>query len=173
MFIYFNDFSQVLPESCIQFTDDTIIISKAIDKDTAEKKLADNLEIAKEWLESNGMILNENKTCTKMFTINKKYSQEHFTFLGITLDTRLGWKDHINALAAKLSTVIYLLRRLVKEVDRNAVLRSNFSYGIVLWDATPHAKNCQLLIWQDYTMVWCSCNLCGSGCEESMAVSSA
>ncbi|KAK9497311.1 hypothetical protein O3M35_004652 [Rhynocoris fuscipes] len=56
------------------------------------------------------------------------------------MDTRLSWKDHINALAAKLSRVIYLLRRLVKEVDPNTVLQvyyglfhSHLSYGIELW----------------------------------------
>ncbi|KAK9507164.1 hypothetical protein O3M35_007076 [Rhynocoris fuscipes] len=55
-----------------------------------------------------------------MFTLNKIYSQEHFTFLGITLDTRLSWKDHINALAAKLS-------RLNNNYKRSIVL-DNYIY---------------------------------------------
>ncbi|KAK9503260.1 hypothetical protein O3M35_011868 [Rhynocoris fuscipes] len=66
--IYFNDFAQELPDKCIQFADDTTLISKHKHLKKVEEESENDFEIAKKWLSVNNMILNEDKT-TKLFTV--------------------------------------------------------------------------------------------------------
>jgi len=61
-------------------------------------------------------------------------------FLGISVDRKLTWSHHIDFISKKLSSVIFLLRRLAKHVTINCLkmvyysyFQSIIHYGLVLW----------------------------------------
>lgn len=99
------------------------------------------------WLEKNQLILNEKKTQKKVFTLsNKQGKQECVKFLGLYLDTKLNWKGHIEKLSKQLSKVLYLMRRLRKEVNSElmkttyyGLFHSRMAYGIEIWGSTSDA----------------------------------
>ena len=65
------------------------------------------------------------------------------TFLGIIIDDKLGWLDHINSINNKLSRSLYILNS-VKNMLPNYILRQLYftmvqpylTYGIILWGST-------------------------------------
>ena len=64
-------------------------------------------------------------------------------FLGIIIDDKLGWLDHINSINIKLSRSLYILNS-VKNMLPNYILRQLYftmvqpylTYGIILWGST-------------------------------------
>ena len=64
-------------------------------------------------------------------------------FLGIIIDDKLGWLDHINSINIKLSRSLYILNS-VKNMLPNYILRKLYytmvqpylTYGIILWGST-------------------------------------
>ena len=65
---------------------------------------------------------------------------EHFNFLGITLDEKLSWINHINMLSNKISKVIgvmYKLKNVLPEyillILYNALISSHLNYGLTVW----------------------------------------
>jgi len=69
-------------------------------------------------------------------------------FLGLTLDSTLSWKTHIDQLSLKLNTACYVIRSL-KSVISTRNLRTNYfshvhsiiAYGIILWGNLSHSNN--------------------------------
>ena len=64
----------------------------------------------------------------------------HSNFLGLTLDSTLSWKPHIDQLASKLSSACYLIRSLKLLIPLETLrmlyfssIHSIISYGIVFW----------------------------------------
>jgi len=62
-------------------------------------------------------------------------------FLGVLVDPRLTWNDHIDYVAAQLSLVLYLLRRLAVNISAGvlrvvyfAVFHSRLAYGCLTWE---------------------------------------
>ena len=62
-------------------------------------------------------------------------------FLGVEIDNKLTWKDHIQFLASKVSKPITLLRRLRYTFPRRilrmiymSLIYSHLNYCIIIWD---------------------------------------
>lgn len=65
-------------------------------------------------------------------------------FLGVTFDSTLNWRSHVNTLCPKLSSSLYLLRTMSFYTDREMLLRiyyglieSKLRYGIICWGNSP------------------------------------
>ena len=65
---------------------------------------------------------------------------ERFNFLGIILDEKLSWKNHINMLSNKLSKdigVMYKLKNVLPEyillILYNFFISSHLNYGLSVW----------------------------------------
>ncbi|RZF38990.1 hypothetical protein LSTR_LSTR003733 [Laodelphax striatellus] len=65
-------------------------------------------------------------------------------FLGITIDKNLNWLEHTNQLCKKLSSALYVIRRIRNTtsektafVGYHALFASLLRYGIVAWGASP------------------------------------
>ena len=91
-----------------------------------------------EWLKSNKLHINVNKTVAMLFhTRQKRVNIDEnlividgniipFTtntkFLGINIDSNLTWKAHINHITKKISKVVGVLSRLSKELSYNILI---------------------------------------------------
>ena len=124
--IYVNDMkncSNLL--KFIQFADDTTLMyrNKCIEQLNSTLETEGN-KVAK-WLHANRLILNLNKTHSMLFTnklgnltlhlkLENIYLENKVetTFLGVIIDKKLTWKQHIQHISNKISRTIALLRLL-------------------------------------------------------------
>jgi len=70
------------------------------------------------------------------------------TFLGLTLDSTLSWKTHIDQLSSKLNSACYIVRSLISLISTTNLRTIYFSYvhsiidyGIIFWGNPPHSNN--------------------------------
>ena len=124
--IYVNDMkycSNIL--KFIQFADDTTLLYTHSDIFELNRILEIEATKVIKWLSANKLIINLTKTHSMLFT-NKRGNlrlsisihdisiEEKLTtkFLGVEIDNKLTWKDHIHFIASKISKTISLLYRL-------------------------------------------------------------
>jgi hypothetical protein len=130
--IYINDLPLVVRYCiCILFADDTqlFIAGKPNQLNTLIHKLEDDLRIVTLWMKDNGMKLNVSKTqvillgnahnVAKIGPINIQIdgtiitSSDTLKSVGLTIDSRLSWVDHIN----KLSRSYHLSARSLLSIE--------------------------------------------------------
>lgn len=157
--IYTNDLPCCLQNSKgILFADDTTVYSSNKNLRDLYKYLNDDLKCLNDWFMANKLSLNVNKTNCMLFSntrsvINEEYKlrigndkieqQSCVKFLGVFIDDKLNWHEHINNCKSKLSSAIYAINR-VKRLVPDTVLKtlyyslvySHLSYGIILWGST-------------------------------------
>ena len=152
--IYVNDMkncSNIL--KFIQFADDTTLMyrHKNIEQLNSTLEIEGN-KVAK-WLYANRLILNTNKTHSMLFTnklgnltlhlkIENIYLENKIetTFLGVIIDKKLTWKQHIQHISNKISKTIALLR-LLRHIFPKRILRliymsliySYLNYCNIIW----------------------------------------
>ena len=155
--VYINDLPFLLknqPHNMVLFADDTSLIFKinrrAQDLDDVNNAL---LQVHN-WFTANNLVLNGKKTkCIRFALPNVKSSNSDIVlnkevlefvdktiFLGITLDSRLQWGPHLKALAGRLSSAAYAVRKIRQFTDVDTARLVYFSYfhsimtyGILLW----------------------------------------
>ena len=163
--IYINDISNACALENILYADDAALM--LADKNVKKLKRSINQELAllDDWLISNKLTLNLTKTKymlisntnvlsakdRKKFKLTiRKYTiheVDQFKYLGVILDNKLSWSQHINYLVTKLSQVagiLYKVRNLLPLKSRimiyNSLAGSYLNYGTVAWgSATPTA----------------------------------
>lgn len=107
-----------------------------------------------DWCNANKLKLNENKTVDLVYNLSRKNSDcNTVKFLGIHIESGLGWSSHIKALISKVSKSIFVLRLLSRNLGSSALLtvyyamiNSHFNYGILLWG--NHSLTSKLLVLQ-------------------------
>ena len=152
--IYIND----LPLSTknmksILFADDTTLFTSHRDVNSLSKNMSDDLALIKEWLIANKLTLNINKTYYIIFTtrylpddimvtigeqaIERKLSGK---FLGMILDDKLTFKEHINTIKGKVSKLAGLFFKLKTMFPLDVLNRLYYSliyphliYCILAW----------------------------------------
>ena len=142
--IFVNDLKWYLANTfSVSYADDSHSIARSRHLDEALE--ADN-EIKQRyefWLNCNRLILNKDKGKAIIMTLRQQAvipGSRCMTVLGVTIDSRLTWDAHGEALAARLTRAAFLLRRLSFVVDP-FVLRSAYfatfhsimSYCVLLW----------------------------------------
>lgn len=161
--IYINDISN--STQCLKtlsYADDTTLTGSvnSITLKYPNVAISDaiNIELQKisDWLLVNKLSLNVNKSKFMIFHSAQKFvdfSQfnlsimnqalervENFTFLGLTLDTRMNWKAHIQRISSKISKIAGILSRLKHSLPinvlltiYNSLLLPHINYGILTW----------------------------------------
>ena len=146
--VYINDFPQFIkPSSCVLFADDTTIISKSASLQSLDQSCIHAEYRAQTWFAANFLRLNHEKTQKLLISCSNVVTHgSGVTLLGVTIDDRLNWSPHIESLSKKLSSVIFVLRRLRNSIDfdvlRNvyfALYHSKMQYGIALWGGSTDA----------------------------------
>jgi hypothetical protein len=69
-------------------------------------------------------------------------------FLGLTLDSTLSWKTHIDQLSSKLNSAFYVIRSLKSVISTKnlrtiyfSYVHSIIAYGIIFWGNSPYSYN--------------------------------
>ena len=87
---------------------------------------------------------------------NQKIPHVHSTkFLGVVIDDRLSWEDHVSHLENKLKSCLVVIKRIMKYIPNsqymniyNSLFLSHLTYGISAWGGIPHYKLEKLFVIQ-------------------------
>lgn len=156
--IYIND----LPDALRAFKDSTHIVIYADDTNIIVKGkkilnlLFDVFTTFSKWCLVNKLIINFDKTCIINFTpFNIFFESFKFNdvvikvvnnnkYLGIIIDEKLKWASQICMLCKKLNSQVFLMRKLVRMVDKKTAIifyysnfQSKIGYGLTLWGESP------------------------------------
>ena len=160
--IYTNDLPNCLKYSkAILFADDTTIYLSSSDIHYLYKTVNIDLGSMTEWFRSNKLSLNVSKTHAVMFkqghmnipsNLNVKIGNQIIErknvvkFLGIYIDSKLEWHDHINYINNKLNSSLYAMRKIKHLLNRKHLLTLYYAliypyldYGITLWGSTHNS----------------------------------
>ncbi|XP_045470556.1 uncharacterized protein LOC123677866 [Harmonia axyridis] len=128
------------------YADDTSVLVKGSNPKEIREMVNFVLERIKEWFQANRLKLNDSKT--QQVSLSHATQQvSSIKLLGLHLESKLGWKTHIDVLTRKLSAALFSIRRIKMctsdEIARLAYF-ANFhslaSYGIVFWGGTSEAS---------------------------------
>lgn len=151
--LYINDLAGILSGKTILFADDTSVIIGSETGDALETDIASAVENLQGWFSLNDLMLNVEKTKLINFKTrggSREYvldlhgeqltSSPQTNFLGIVLDDKLGWKQHVSTVSCKLAQFCYALRVLAANADIEtcfmayyAYVYSRLRYCVIVW----------------------------------------
>ena len=146
--LYLNDFFHfMMPTKCLAYANDTSILDFNFSYSNLNSDCLKSVLRASDWFSVNKLKLNEDKTRKIIFSTNNSIVNGcSIKILGITLDDTLSWSNHIEELANKLSSSIFLLRRLKTFLCFNtlkncyfALFHSQISYATILWGGSSQS----------------------------------
>ena len=130
--IFINDLPNTIKESFTGiFADDTLIAKEIRSlKDTED--LQDDIKHVEDWASKWGMIFNADK-CVKMTVTNKRTSisrnykinneiikdEDKIKYLGVIIDKKITFKEHIEIICKKAQTVLNMIRRNLYFAPKN------------------------------------------------------
>ena len=141
--IYINDLQKVCNSSTpILFADDTNLFYKSHDKSILEQQINNELRQVSLWLKVNKLSLNVSKTHYIVFTRksntvtsvdirieNQAINEVNKTkFLGVIIDKKLTWKEHISYLSSKISRGIGMIIKAKKRLNKDALVTLYYSF---------------------------------------------
>ena len=141
--VYINDLCNVCKSTLpILFADDTNLFKSSQDISIIENVLNEELKNISLWLKVNKLSLNVKKTHFIVFTKRKKFNESikllidnqtieearSKKFLGVIIDKKITWKDHINYLAGKVSRAIGMMVKAKKYLGKEALLTLYYSF---------------------------------------------
>ena len=151
--IYMNDLPSKMTTPTILYADDTTLITTAKTNPELHRLSEKHLTDAQRWFQSNGLLLNHAKSEKLTFQMDTwEETDAPVRFLGIMIDARLTWGDHVDYLARSLSKATYAIRRIEKSAGSQAARTAYMSlfharmvYGLQLWGHSGHTKRILLL----------------------------
>ena len=149
--IYINDLPDGLTSICKIFADDTTLFSKAINKKKSEIERNKDLKLISQWVYQWKMLFNPDPTkqATEVFFSHKRdnVSHEPLTFnndkipsapapkhLGLILDSKLDFSQHIDDKLSKCNKIIETMRRLSMTLSRKSLVTIHKSFVRPLLD---------------------------------------
>lgn len=101
---------------------------------------------AQKWFTVNGLQMNKEKTQRIVFT-NKEHDDSSLRYLGLEFQPSLSWSKHVEDLCKKLSTSIFLIRRMRQITNTNIAKMTYYSsfhcqaiYAIIMWGQCTDAQ---------------------------------
>ena len=157
--IYVNDMVSVSKElELVLFADDTNIFAKSSEPSELFKKVNRGLKELDKWFKCNKLTLNLKKTEYIYFggpgtkgQVNEKLEiggeeirrVEGARFLGVWVDKKLSWTEHIGNVVAKVGRLVGILGRVRNSLGGRAV---HMLYNALI---LPHLQYC-LMVWGDF-----------------------
>jgi len=146
-----NDLYYNIPTDVIHFADDTTTVTRRSERIQSLVDSQNYQTFVENWLVANGLELNKNKTSTMLFSLRELTEDDKelsSKFLGVVLDPTLNWKIHIENLEKQLSSCIFALRRLTKELHPDGarqayfgLFHSKMTYGLLVWGKAPKSTD--------------------------------
>lgn len=148
--IYTNDLPSALNRRMVQYADDTSLIFSEASLSELSLDIDSSLNILNNWFSYNNLKLNVDKTSIIKFDYkdsgmvlslsNDSACERSALFLGMTIDSRLDWREHVSVMSNSLSRYCYAIGTVADMVGRDAALIAYYSlvesrlrYGIILW----------------------------------------
>ena len=159
-FIYINDPSDDLSSNPKLFADDTSLFSVVHDKNTSAKELNNDLRKISNWTyqwkmsfnpdplkQAQEVIFSRKMTKTNhptlVFNENPVHQVALHKHLGMYLDCKLNFEEHLKTIINKIIKTIGLLRKFQNFLPRKSLLtiyksfiRPHFDYGDIIYDQT-------------------------------------
>lgn len=137
--IFINDFSLAIrPFQSVLYADDTTLLISGCTPDELECNVGVVETLASRWFITNRLKLSEDKT--QKITFSTTTNEQQVALLGVRVDQSLRWKSHVEALSTRLSTSLFVLRRLRAYLADEAligayygIVHSHLTYAITLW----------------------------------------
>ena len=141
--IYVNDLANVSENLFLTlFADDTSVFYSDKSIDSALMTINEELVKLLEWLHINKLSLNIKKTHYVIFSLRKKVKTSlkicidnnilervsKSKFLGVMIDSKMSWNDHIKYIKSKISRAIGLLCRARKVFKKSTLLTLYYSF---------------------------------------------
>ena len=146
------------------FADDLFLLARGFDAGTIKQTTQRSLNTIEEWCNSRGIKVSSMKTHAIMFTWKRestwkrsgKFDEQPLKinnipinlvkstkFLGVILDHKLSWKEHIEKQCTKAKTILFQCRKAIgaswgftTETCKwiyTAIIRPILSYGVAVW----------------------------------------
>ena len=158
--LYINDLAMISKNLYfILFADDTNIFFAHHSWQTLMQIINNELKLVNNWFSANRLTLNIDKTNFILFRSHRKITPiditlemagsplsqvESVKFLGVTVDSHLSWRDHINSIAQKIAKSIGILNRISHLLPEAAKL--NLYYSLIL----PYLSYCNMIWASNY-----------------------
>ena len=146
------------------FADDLVSLAEGNDTDVIWERTRTTLCTINSWCQSKGLSISALKTKVVMFTWNRKWTlrpikvgnttielSKSAKFLGVTLDSKLNFNEHILNITKKATSSLMQCRRAVGPTwgltpktckwIYTAVVRPILSYSVSIWIRATHNKN--------------------------------
>jgi hypothetical protein len=143
--VYVNDIGAWSPDSKFTlFADDTNEVYSVDTVNEIEPSAMMHKQEVVKWFQQNGLMLNETKTSTMVFSSKRTTSdlktESVVMFLGVKLDCELKFSEHVEYVASKITSGIYCLRKLRLWLPRSklvevyqSLIQSHLLYAILVW----------------------------------------
>lgn len=147
--VYVNDLPKIFNSdglNCYLYADDLCVSYVSRSNKSINEIPSD---ILTDWCNANSLSLNLNKTQELVVSYDHKLMthSEPVKFLGITIQSDLGWLSHINTILPKLNKGLFLLRKLYSIVSKEVLLQvyygyihSHLTYGTLIWANNSHVN---------------------------------
>ena len=141
------------------FADDTCNIASAPSPAVLEQTLKLEMAGLSMWINANKLTVNAAKSCALIISPNAKTASPILSisfnhspikivnavkYLGIIMDNKLQFKQHVASLECKLSRCLGILNKTksfsLKDILKKlyyAFMHSHFNIGLIIWSATP------------------------------------
>ena len=172
--IFCNDLSLNLNYlSCIQFADDTTLYYADKNLDVLKCCVEHDLNIILDWFRANSLTLNVQKTNFLLFAPDKRKHALYLNvdkvticpsnntkFLGVILDDKLEWTEHVKSILTKMKRNYNLMRLGANLLSKHSLkivyyahVYSHLSYCISIWGSMTSVRQItKLKIQQDKCM---------------------
>ena len=157
----------------VKFADDTTILVSGKTEEEASLKMNNTLIKVERWFTQNKLNLNPAKTRYMIFnkstdidnhlSINginitrvwQKGQEKSFKLVGINIDEKLNWNEHIIAVGKKIASAAYGLHKTRNDLTSknktliySGLIHSHLTYGLSIWGHAKMSRLNQLLVKQ-------------------------
>ena len=157
---YINDIANIpnLDSSPRLFADDTNVFFSGKDPDELMKKGNATVKLIQDWMTTNKLCLNSDKTCFIIFNrsqFNNNIIRLYLNgveltqvtsvkFLGVTMDERLSWKNHIQEIQSSLINYSGIFYKIRNKIPQNVLKNLYFAtvYPKLLYAIEIYANTC-------------------------------
>ena len=173
--IYINDLASATNLKVLSFADDTTLVKSSDNLSDSIPEINNELNKVYTWLNLNKMAINISKTCYMIFgptkmtfphnidnivninnipinRIGDNNNETSVKFLGIYLDEKLSWKNHINVTSKKINSGLFALNSLKNILPQNtlrtiyySLIHCHITYCLEVWGNSTSINKIQLL----------------------------